>query len=88
MSERIDMQELKAKALAAKKSAMDMALFQSVASPSTILALIEIVRVAQATTLNYDRINPMRTADFHGEHCSCFRCSIDRLRTALEGVKK
>ena len=64
-----DIQELKKQALKRKEWRDAM-----LVDPSTILALIEIVRVAQATTLNYDRINPMRTADFHGEHCSCFRC--------------
>lgn len=93
-----DIQELKRLAEAAKrvddsgevsieamKACMD---FDDAASPSTILALIEVAEAAKATTANYDRLNPMRTADFHGEECSCFRCSIDRLRTALEGVKK
>lgn len=82
MSERVDIQEL-------KKTAESLKGYHSFMVPvSTILALIEIARVAEATALNYERLNPMRTADFHGEHCSCLRCSIDRLRTALEGVKK
>lgn len=84
-----DIQELKKQALTRKKLFGDRADRDGIlVDHDTILALTEVVEAAKATTANYDRLNPMRTADFHGEECSCFRCSIDRLRTALEGVKK
>lgn len=38
---------------------------------------------AVAALAAYDRANPMRTADWHGDDCDCFRCEMDRLRTIL-----
>ncbi|MFC3628267.1 hypothetical protein ACFOM8_02275 [Paracoccus angustae] len=39
---------------------------------------------ALAALAAYDRANPMRTADWHGDDCDCFRCEMDRLRTILD----
>lgn len=39
---------------------------------------------AVAALAAYDRDNPMRTADWHGDDCDCFRCEMDRLRTILD----
>ena len=32
----------------------------------------------------YDKDNWLRTADFHGDECDCFRCHMDGLRAALQ----
>lgn len=32
----------------------------------------------------YDRANPMRSADWHGEDCNCLRCEMDCLRAILD----
>jgi hypothetical protein len=34
---------------------------------------------------DYDRSNPMRTADAHNLECTCLRCLIDEARSVLEG---
>ena len=39
---------------------------------------------AVAALAAYDRANPMRTADWHGDDCDCFRCEMDRLRAILD----
>lgn len=39
---------------------------------------------AVAALAAYDRANPMRTADWHGDDCDCFRCEMDRLRATIE----
>ena len=33
----------------------------------------------------YDKVNWMRTADYHGDLCSCLRCHFDHLRADLKG---
>lgn len=40
-----------------------------------------------ALVRSYDETNFMRTADYHGDECDCFRCHVDHLRATLAGEK-
>lgn len=34
----------------------------------------------------YELRNPMRTADFHGEDCACYRCAVDACDAAVNAL--
>ena len=34
----------------------------------------------------YELRNPMRTADFHGEDCACYRCAVDACGAAVNAL--
>jgi len=36
----------------------------------------------------YDKVNPFRTADYHGEGCTCDRCDFYRVRAVLAELEK
>ena len=35
----------------------------------------------------YEAKNPLRTADFHGEDCACYRCAVDACDAAVNALQ-
>ncbi len=40
----------------------------------------------RAIVASYEKKNPLRTADFHGEGCGCYRCAVDGCSAAINAL--
>jgi hypothetical protein len=40
----------------------------------------------KAIVARYEKKNPIRTADFHGEDCGCYRCAVDGCDAAVNAL--
>jgi hypothetical protein len=42
----------------------------------------------RAIVASYEKKNPLRTADFHGEGCGCYRCAVDGCSAAINALEE
>jgi hypothetical protein len=53
---------------------------------TTLEELEKLLTGLRAIVASYEKKNPLRTADFHGEGCSCHRCAVDGCSAAINAL--